>query len=274
MAPKDPMTLLQRAEVALDRDDVKSAKEDFRTATQVAPQILNLEMVIGLRSRIALVENRLADAINDAQLLAERNPTSMFHRLRLASLYTMDNRPRKAIDVLSELLQSDPGNVAALRSRGDALLSVGDHKKAIADYESAVESVGKLEFETADEFQKQEAAGIYNNLSWVLATSPNDSVRDGKRSLELAEKAAKFSDYKAAHILSTLAAAYAESGNFDKAVEWSEKAVQLGDEEDHEQLEQLELELESYRKGEAWREKQETEENQVPILSPEDLIDT
>lgn len=274
MAPKDPMTLLQRAEVALDRDDIKSAKEDFRNATQVAPQILNLEMVIGLRSRIALLENRLADAINDAQLLADRNPNNTFHRLRLASLYTMDNRPRKAIEVLSELLQGDPGNVPALRSRGDAQLSVGDHKKAIEDYEAAVDSVGEIEFETADEFQKQEAAGIYNNLSWVLATSPNDSVRDGKRSVELAEKAAKLSDYKAAHILSTLAAAYAEAGNFEKAIQWSEKAVQLGDEEDHEQLEQLELELDSYRKGEAWREKQDTEENQVPILSPEDLIDT
>ena len=274
MAPRDPMTLLQRAEVALDREDVKSAKEDFRIATQVAPQIINLEMVIGLRSRIALAENRIADAINDAQMLSDRSPTNPFHRLRLASLYTMDNRPRKAIDVLSELLQTDPENVAALRSRGDALLSVGDHQKAIEDYESAIKSVGQIEIDTADEFQKQEAAGIYNNLSWVLATSPNDKVRNGPRSLELAEKAAALSNYEAPHILSTLAAAFAEAGNFEKAVEWSEKAVELGDEENHEQLEQLELELESYRKGEAWREKQETEENQVPILSPEDLIDT
>ena len=274
MAPRDPMTLLQRAEVALDREDVKSAKEDFRIATQVAPQIINLEMVIGLRSRIALAENRIADAINDAQMLSDRSPTNPFHRLRLASLYTMDNRPRKAIDVLSELLQTDPENVAALRSRGDALLSVGDHQKAIEDYESAIKSVGQIEIDTADEFQKQEAAGIYNNLSWVLATSPNDKVRNGPRSLELAEKAAALSNYEAPHILSTLAAAFAEAGNFEKAVEWSEKAVELGDEENHEQLEQLELELESYRKGEAWREKQETEENQVQILSPEDLIDT
>ena len=126
----------------------------------------------------------------------------------------------------------------------------------------------------ADEIQKAEAAGIFNNLSWVLATSPNDSVRDGKRAVELAEKACKLTDYKEAHILSTLGAAYAEVGNFEKAIESSEKAVELGDQEDHEQLDQLKQELESYRSGKPWREKQETEENQVPILSPDDLIDT
>ena len=186
----------------------------------------------------------------------------------------MDNRPRKAIDVLTGLLQAEPENVSALRSRGDALLSVGDHDKAIADYEAAIKTVSDVEIDESDAFKKQEAAGIYNNLSWVLATSPNDSVRNGKRSLELGLKAAELSEYKAAHILSTLAAAYAETGNFKKAIEWSQKAVELGDQENHEQLEQLEKELESYKEGKAWREKQETEENEIPILSPEDLIDT
>ena len=92
--------------------------------------------------------------------------------------------------------------------------------------------------------------------------------------MELSLEAAELSDFKEAHILSTLAASYAENGDFEKAIEWSAKAVELGREEEHAQIEQLELELESYRKGEAWREKQETEENEIPILSPDELIDT
>ncbi|MCP4942299.1 MAG: hypothetical protein GY924_10035, partial [Planctomycetaceae bacterium] len=62
--------------------------------------------------------------------------------------------------------------------------------------------------------------------------------------------------------------------NFKAAVKWSKKAVELGEKAEHEQLEQLEEELKSYEDGKPWREKQETEENAVPILSAEDLIDT
>ena len=155
MKPTDPMTLLQRAEIALDRDDVKSAKEDYRSAVQATPQIVNADIVIALRSRIALAENRIADAINDAQLLSDRNPENVFHRLRLASLYSLDKRPRKAIDILSSVLESDPKNVAVLRSRGDALLSVGDHNAAIQDYEAAVAALGNIELTEPDDHKRR-----------------------------------------------------------------------------------------------------------------------
>jgi tetratricopeptide (TPR) repeat protein len=274
MQPKDVDALIQRAEIALEREDVKSAKEDFRSALKIAPQAINAQQAIALRADIAMHENRLADAINDFKLLVERDPGNIFRRMQLANAYSVDKRPRKAIDVMSAILDTDPKNTLALRTRGDTLLSVGDHIAAVQDYEKAIEAIGNIELIEADERQRSDAAAIYNNLSWVLATSPNDAVRDGKRAVELGNKAAKLSEYKEAHILSTLAAGYAEAGDFEKAIEWSTKSVEIGREEEHAQIEQLELELESYRKGEAWREKQETEENVVPILSPEDLIDT
>lgn len=274
MQPEDYRTLLQRAGLALEREDVKSAKQDFQSALRIQPAIINLDLAVALRAQIAMQENRLADAINDLKLLVERSPRDPFRRMQLANIYLLDKRPRKAIDVMSEILDTDPKNMLALRSRGDTLLSVGDHAAAIEDYEKALEIIGNLELTDASPEQKSEAAAVYNNLSWVLSTSPNDSVRDGQRAVELGKKAAELSDFKEAHILSTLAAGYAEVGNFDKAIEWSTKAVELGREEEHAQLEQLEQELESYQQGKPWREKQESEENPVPLLSPEDLIDT
>ena len=267
MQPKDPISLLQRAEISISRKNLQAAKDDLRAAERIAPGVAAAEQAIFVRCLIAIEEGRMADAINEMKTLIERNPSNDGRKLQLANLYIQDERPRQAIDVLSSILDRDPTNVSVLRSRADAFLSVGDHAKAIEDYERAIK-VAKGDESSYD------MPGILNNLAWVLATSPKDEVRDGKRSVELGERAVELTDGKEPHILSTLAAGYAEAGDFEKAIQWSSKAVEVGKEQDHAQIEQLEEELEQYRTGKPWREKQETEENAVPILSPDDLIDT
>lgn len=267
LQPRDPIALLQRAEMALSRDDIQAAKDDLRAAERVDRRVRLLDQAIFVRCLIAIEENRMADAINEMKTLVERDPDNQERRLNLANLYIQDERPRKAIEMLSSVIDADPKNVGALRSRADALLAVGDHVEAINDYETAIEAAG-------DDEQSYDVSGLLNNLAWVLATSPNDAIRNGKRSVELGERAVELTNESEPHILSTLAAAYAEVGDFDKAIEWSGKAVELGKEQDHDQLEQLEEELENYRARKPWREKQETEENKKPILNPEDLIDT
>src|SRR5690606_36200686 len=116
---------------------------------------------------------------------------------QLGFLYVSDHRPRRATEVFTVLLADDPDNWRALRSRGDAYLSIGKQAEAIADYERALKI-------------NPDDPGILNNLAWVLATSPRDELRDGKRAIELASKACEVTEYEAAHILSTLAAGYAE----------------------------------------------------------------
>lgn len=270
MQPKDPLALLQRAELALSRNDVKSAKQDLKSATEIAPQVEQIDQAIVVRCFIAIEEGRMSDAINDMQILIDRNPEDTFRQLQLASLYLQDDRPRQAIETLTNVLDKDPNNAAVLRSRADAYLAVGEHGKAIADYEHALTKIGDKE----DDANKTVLSGILNNLAWVLATSPQDDVRDGKRAVELGHRAVEMTNQSEAHILSTLAAAYAESGDFDNAIQWSEKAVEQGSKEGNEQIDQLKAELESYKKQEPWREKQDTQENQLPVLAPEDLIDT
>ena len=97
----------------------------------------------------------------------------------------------------------------------------------------------------------------------MLATSPVDELRDGKRSIELATKACEVTEYKRPHILSTLAAGYAEIGDFETAIKWSKKAVELGAKDD-EVDQQLKNELESYQQKKPWREKQTVEEKEEP----------
>ena len=66
-----------------------------------------------------------------------------------------------------------------------------------------------------------------NNLAWVLATYPADTIRDGKRAVELAEKAAVLPGGEAPIVLRTLAAGYAEAGDFSNAVNTAQRALDL-----------------------------------------------
>jgi tetratricopeptide (TPR) repeat protein len=265
MQPKDPVSLLQRAEISLGRGDVQAAKRDLNEAIRVEPRVADSVAAVRVRCYIALEEGRIADAIHDMNLIVQASPEDPFWTLQLANLYLQDKRPRKAIELVTGILQRDPKNVSALRTRADTLLGLGDHAAAIKDYETAL----KIGIE-----EPLQRSGVLNNLAWVLATSPKDDLRDGKRSIELGTEAAELTDFKEPHILSTLAAGYAEHGDFEEAIKWSSKAVQLGREQEHDQIEQLEEELNSYRENKPWREEQETEENQAPLLGPDDLIDT
>ncbi len=65
---------------------------------------------------------------------------------------------------------------------------------------------------------------IQNDFAYVLATVPQDELRDGKRALEIAKQVVAKHPEDPAY-LDTLAAAYAETGAFDEAVKYSEQAI-------------------------------------------------
>jgi Flp pilus assembly protein TadD len=174
----------------------------------------------------------------ELEKLLKANPKDTATLLQLAVLYGVEKKPAKSIEAYTALLAVDGEDWHALRGRADAYLNIGRQTEAIADYEKA------LKLQPKDQ-------GILNNLAWVLATSPDAKLRNGRRAIELATRACELTKYKAAYILSTLAAAYAETGDFAAARKWSAKAVEIGDKEHGESLRK---ELASYQANKPWRE--------------------
>ena len=255
--PNDAESLLLRAQVYSALKENDKAKADIEKAMRIDP---DSPRGILMRSMVAAQQKRFAEAIADIKLLLQVDPTDVNLRLQLASYYVADKRPRKAIEMMSAILADEEKNADVLRARGDALLSVGRHADAIADYDKALSIA-------------PEDTGVLNNLAWVLATSPEDNLRNAKRSIELATKACELTKYDKPHILSTLASGYAEMGDWDTAIKWSSKAVEGGSDEP-ETAEQLKKELESYKQKKPWREKQETEENTKPLEPGKDDLET
>jgi TPR repeat protein len=91
-----------------------------------------------------------------------------------------------------------------------------------------------------------------NGYAWVLATSRFDRLRDGAKALEEAQKAT--ASERSASKLDTLAAAFAETGDFEKATATQRDAIAaLTPDEEHLRGE-LNSHLDAYTKGNAWRE--------------------
>jgi len=262
--PNDLPALLMRSRLNAAEGHDAEAKADVEKALRVSP---DLPQAILMRSMLAAQKDKFGEAIADIQLLLQTDPTNVEYRLQLATYMVGDKRPRKAIDVLTAIIDGMGENLDkdeketkadALRARGDALLSVGKHADAIKDYDEALKLA-------------PEDTGVLNNLAWVLATSPDDGVRNADRSIELGTKECDLTKIEKPHILSTLASGYAEKGDWDNAVKWSGKAVELGT-KDEDVSDQLKKELDNYKEKKPWREKQEIEENTKPLgAKPNDL---
>jgi tetratricopeptide (TPR) repeat protein len=121
-----------------------------------------------------------------------------------------------AIADFTSAVDLSPTNEVAYRNRALAYSRKKEWARAAADYEQVVV------------LNSESPVGL-NGLAWILCTAPDDKVRDGKRAVEVARKACELTDHKTGGYLDTLAAAYAEVGDFARAVEWQEMALKAGD---------------------------------------------
>ncbi|RIK78330.1 MAG: hypothetical protein DCC67_11690 [Planctomycetota bacterium] len=268
--PGNLVALVHRGEAYLANKQYNEALADIEAVLKEAP---DLAVAHGLRAQALASQNRLPEAIEEMQQLADSVPDQLEYRMQLALYHLYNKQPREAIAAYTKVIEATAGGgddaksqrFLALRGRADAHLNIGDHRAAVADFEEAIK------LDPLD-------SGALNNFAWVLATSPDDDVRDGKRAIELATKACEAVDYQQPHILSTLAAGYAETGDFDKAREWSQKAVDLfaaqqaqqepedGKAQAEDIAQELAAELESYKANKPWRERQTVDQ---PSTTPE-----
>jgi hypothetical protein len=94
-----------------------------------------------------------------------------------------------------------------------------------------------------------------NNLAWILATVADEKLRNGTEAVELAVRASSGSQEAPTMFIGTLAAAYAEAGQFEKAVETAQKACDLASARGEPELLKRNQELlELFRKRQPYRE--------------------
>lgn len=234
--PKDIEGLRTRARLFYQMEKFEDALKDVEKILTFQDGDVD---AMFLRSLIYAGMEDFDAAIEEMEFLVREIPGEPMLRNALAGIYMTAEKHEKAIELYNETLEEDPDDQQAMAGRADAKLNAGMHVEAVDDYEAA------LKIDEEDDH-------VLNNLAWLLCTSTFDEVRDGKRAVELATRAAEVTEFKQAHVLSTLAAAYAESGDFENAIKWSEKSVEIADE--GRQKKDLQKELELFKAGKPVRE--------------------
>jgi tetratricopeptide (TPR) repeat protein len=246
IAPDEAVPLVLRARIHQQAGDTDRAQADLERVLKKHP---DHPAALELRGLIAAERNDYAAAIGDFRKLVAQKPDDAVLVGQLGMLYLAAKQPRQAIKRFSRAIELDESNFASWRGRSDAEISIGDHAAALADLEKALELA-------------PDDSGVLNNLAWLLATSPDEEIRDGKRAVELATKACEETTWKEPHIISTLAAGYAESGDFAAARKYSQQAVETEGSSPEVEA-QLRGELASYEAEKPWRERQEQAEQSL-----------
>lgn len=189
-------------------------------------------------------------AIRDnTEAIRRRDPIMQadFYYNRAVSYHAI-GRTDKAIADYNEAIRLAPNELKTYCGRASILEDMGELDKASADYDratryNATDTNGYV-FRGTAHFAKgnyraaasdfEKAAGLsprdYDalcSLAWFQATCPEDSLRNGKEALEKARRACELTRWQHYDPIDTLAAAYADIGNFDEAVKYETQAINM-----------------------------------------------
>jgi len=236
--PNNHGAFVGRGLIDLSRKDFDQAIEDFSEAVRTDPDSASSYANRGLAYAYkrdfeqALINYDAALRLDpsDARALANR-----------AGLYSQQKDFDRAIQDLTAAIQTNPRYGPTYRARASAYLGRKEYAKAVDDFEQA------LRMDPADD-------STLNGLAWLRATCPEASYRNGKRAIEQATAACKISDWRNAGYIDTLAAGYAEVGDFKSAISYEDKAIRC-DSSNDEQVRDMQERMTLYRSNKAYRQR-------------------
>ena len=226
------------ARLAAQDDDDNGSQAQVPKDPKVWEQLA--DRALGKGRREAAIQ-ALAEAIH-------LDPKSARLRYRMGAIYAEQGSNRLAIEHFKDALRLDPGCADAHVGMGFCHLALSEYPDAIVSFDAAASlnpgwwatffgrglakySLNRYGEGLADEGRAAELdpnqSSTLGVLAWMLATCPREEIRNGPKAVEYAREACELSDWREMRPIRSLAAACAETGNFDEAVKWGTKAFDM-----------------------------------------------
>ncbi len=217
-----------------------------------------------------------AKAIADYETAIKLKPTNAVYLANLANIYALDLKEyERALAEIDAAIRISSTNASYHDRRGSCLRKLGKFDEALKSYDQAIRldpELGNAYCGRAYVWSAQEDrvkmlqdldegvrrspdnANVWGSRAWLLATSPIPEHRDGAEAVVSATRSCELSLWKAPRNLDTLAAAYAETRNFQEAIKWQEKSLENATQIPEKQRADFESRLALYREGKAYYE--------------------
>jgi tetratricopeptide (TPR) repeat protein len=231
--------------VLFQKGDIDDAIAHYRTTLEMEPNFWDAEYNLGIA---LLSKGQVDEAIGHCTKAVGIAPNDPDAQVALGNALLQKGRIDDAIVHYQKALTIRPDYFLAHHSLGHAFLEKGELDAAIfhcraalliqpenADGHTNLAIALDEKGQTAEAIQHYQKAleispqsiSALNNLAWLMATCSNASFRNGAKAIELATQANQLSGGTNTLVLRTVAAAYAENGQFGKAIELARAAMQL-----------------------------------------------
>jgi tetratricopeptide (TPR) repeat protein len=168
-------------------------------------------------ARAASLKGDLNAAYQKLDTALQADPTfwqAIYYR---AELHFQQHEYDATVQDCTEMLRMKPAPAIALLLRAQANTKLGRNAECLRDLDQVINHSNKREIVPL--------VMAYEMRAWLRATSPDSNFRNGKQALVDAKQACKLSQNNDPQSLDTLAAAYAEVGQYPLAIDAEERAI-------------------------------------------------
>lgn len=230
---------LGMAALLVTKDDLQQAEPIYTNAVEKHPKE---PLALKSYGEFLILVNRLAEAEPWLAKAVSLKPENPAYRKAYATLLQRNGKLSLAAEQLESAAKLATPSTQELLNLAELHTQLKQPHQALDYYNRAL---------TAE----PNSLLVLNNYAWALATSPDATLRNGPRAVELGERACRISQWKIPVLIGTLAAAYAEAGRFADAVTTADKAIAVAHETQQTDAAKRNVELRKlYQNGKPYRD--------------------